>query len=99
MEIKINEKSYKPSKPKAKAWRELMEFDETKGEIDFTKYVDSHIEIIVKSFADPELTSDMLSENLEVDEILDIYREMVKWFCELLSKKMNQLPNDQPTAE
>jgi len=95
MEIKINNIKYKPNKPKAKPWREFMEFDETKAEIEFHEYVDAHVEIIIKSFANPALTADVIMDHLTVDEIMEIYRQIMTWFCELLSRKLDKIPNEQ----
>lgn len=99
MKIKINNIEFKANKPKARAWRELMEFDETKNELPFNEYVDSHVEMIVKSFANPNVTEDLLLDNLEVDEIMEIYRRLLVWFCELLSKKLDKIPNEPATVE
>lgn len=94
MEILINGKKHSPAKPKAKQWRELMEFDEIKSEIQFEKYVDSHIEIIVKSFNNPAVTVEALQDNFEVDELITIYRQLITYFCKLLSGKLDKIPND-----
>ena len=99
MKIKINESEYKPNKPKAKPWRELMEFDETKSEIEFHEYVDAHVDIIAKSFANPAVTVDLLMDNLTVDEIMEIYRQLITWFCGLLSKKLDKIPNESVAVE
>jgi len=99
MEIIINGKKYKPSKPKARAWRELMEFDETKSEINFIEYVDAHAEIIAKSFNNPLVTADMLLDNLDVDELMSIYRQTITWYCDLLSKKLDKIPNGPAAVE
>lgn len=99
MKIEINNIEYKANKPKAKAWRELIQFDEDKASLDFKEYVDSHVDIIVRSFNNKDLTEDILIDNLEVDEIMEVYRKLMSWFCEILTKKLDQLPNDQATAE
>ena len=99
MEINIDGKKYKPSKPKARVWRELMLFDEEKSGISLVDFIDAHAEIIVKTFGNPELTADMIVENKDLDEILPLYSAVFKWFCGQLNAKIAKLPNDVPAAE
>jgi len=76
-----------------------MEFDETKSEINFIEYVDAHAEIIAKSFNNPLVTADMLLDNLDVDELMSIYRQTITWYCDLLSKKLDKIPNGPAAVE
>lgn len=99
MEITINGQKYKPGKSKAKMWRELMLFDETKTDISLEDFIDVHAEIIVKTFANQDLTANMLIDNLDLDEILPLYSSVFKWFCGQLNAKTATLPNDVPTAQ
>ena len=99
MEINIDGKKYKPNKPKARAWRELMLFDEQKADIALEDFIDAHAEIIVKTFGNQDLTAKMLINNLDLDEILPLYSSTFKWFCGQLNAKTAKLPNDVPAVQ
>jgi len=99
MEINIDGKKYKPGKAKAKMWRELMLFDEEKAEIPLEDFIDAHAEMIVKTFANPDLTAEILVNQMDLEEILPLYTAVFKWFCAQLNAKIAKLPNEDPAAQ
>jgi hypothetical protein len=99
VEIIINNRKYKPGKSKAKMWRELMKFDEQKTDIPLEDFIDAHAEMIVKTFANPDITPELILENLDMDEILPLYTTVFKWFCSQLNAKAAKLPNDEPAMK
>lgn len=91
--IKIDGKEYKAKKPKARAWRELMKFDENKKDIKTDEFIDKHAELIASLFED--LSADDILDNVDIDDILKIYHDVFLWITELISSKLSVIPNAQ----
>ncbi|MBO6177823.1 MAG: hypothetical protein J6O04_01445 [Selenomonadaceae bacterium] len=91
LEIKINDKVYTAAKPKARLWKKLVNFDEHKGDLSAEEFIDAHAEIMAEVF--PELDKDFILDNVDLDEILNIYYKIFMWMTKLLTSKLNNVKN------
>jgi hypothetical protein len=92
--IKMNGEIVKPQPPKAKVWREVMRFDEIKKDIDFADFIDAHAEIIALVFGG-SITKEIILENLEIEDIVPTYRKCYRWVLDLLTSKLEKIPNGE----
>lgn len=98
MEIKINGKIHKPSKPKAGIWRQIMMFHETRTDIPTVDFIDAHAEIIAIVFANENVTKELILENIDIDEIVPLYLECFEWIINQINAKFRNLPNSDTPA-
>lgn len=100
--IVINGKKHYPGKPKAKVWRELMEFEDSRGKIDIETInfeVEKYANIIAKAFSNHEVTKELILEFIDLEDIIPLYSKTFDWFCALLRKKLANLPNVETTEK
>ncbi len=101
-QITINGKTFTAKKPKARLWREIMHYDEvetTDPGLTMTARTDKEMEIVAKVYADPAVTVDAILDSYDVDEIRQLYADVVVWLLKLWSGKLAQIPNEEsPTA-
>ncbi len=96
--IVIDGKEYTPSKPKAGVWRELMEFEETKKDIQIKDWLDKHADIIAKVFAQDGVTGPAIIANSNVDEVVPLYNKCFDWLVAITSGKLAEIPNADTAA-
>lgn len=99
MEIVIDGKTYEPARPKARVWRELMEFYEHTSGLTNVNYIDAHAEIIATVFARPEVTAETILDNIAIDDIVPLYLECHAWLSNIIHSKLIGLPNETTPAE
>jgi len=100
LKIKLNGKIYRAASPKAKVWRSVIKFDEIRTDLKTEDFIEAHAGIIAEAFAVPEVTTDAILDNLNIDEIVPLYFETFRWICELLNRKLKKIPNEEtPTKE
>lgn len=97
MDITINDKTYTATTPKAKIWREIMKFDEERTTLPNADFIDAHAIMIAKAF--PDLTSEEIIEQVDIDDIVPMYFDVFKWICGLLNNKLKQIPNVETPVE
>lgn len=84
--ITIDGRKIELPEAKARIWREIIKFDETRKEIPTADFVDRHAEIIALAFG---VTADEVLDNLEVGEILPVYLSVLTALLEMLTAKMS----------
>jgi len=84
-QIVVDGKARTIRKVYAKDWRELFKFDGERQELILVDFVDKHCEIIANLFDD--ITVEELQENFTVEEIMILYKDILKYFLQLLSSK------------
>ena len=92
--ININGKNYHPVAPKARVWREITKFDNERPGLPDVEFIDAHIGIIATVFNNPEITPDIILDNLDIDEIIPLYYETFRWIVEMLNNKLSKIPNE-----
>jgi hypothetical protein len=97
--ITLNDKTYTAPKPKVKLWRELTKFQEMNDGKDLNKVLDEVLLLISKAFNHPDITPESIEENMDLDEILPTWYQVVAWVNNAVNSKLQQLPNTHtPTA-
>ena len=91
LKIQINGETYEAAKPKARLWAKLASFDERKGGLAASEFIDAHAEIIAEVF--PALDKDFILDNVDLEDILDIYYKIFVWMTKLLTSKLNTVKN------
>lgn len=71
---------------KARVWRELIQFDERREEIETKDFIDEHAKIIAFAFG---VTQDEILDNLGVEDILPTYKATLRYVISLLSAKID----------
>lgn len=82
---------------KARAWRELMQFEEQHKNFKSAESVEKHCEIIAKLFG---VTTDDVLDNLDLDDVLPTYYRVLNYVVAILTSKLSgDKKNEQETAE
>lgn len=97
--IKINGKEYTPAPVKAKVWREVMEFQDSKKDTDVTDWIDKHAEMIAKVFARPEVSEADVLANIDLSDIVPLYNQCFDYLVEEVNAKLSQIPNAAAAAD
>lgn len=98
LQIMINGKTYTPTEPKARIWREITAFNENRREIKEGEIIEAHVKIIALAF-NKEITEETLLENLELADILPLYFKIYNWIMEKITEKLKKIPNDETPTE
>jgi hypothetical protein len=91
LKIEINGATYEAKKPKARVWKKIASFDEKKGSLAASEFIDAHAEIIAEVF--DGVDKDFILDNVDLDDILAIYYDIFVWMTKLLSSKLNAVKN------
>lgn len=90
LKIEINGETYEAKKPKARLWKKIASFDEKKGSLAASEFIDAHAEIIAEVFG---IDKDFILDDVDLEDILAIYYDIFVWMTKLLSSKLNTVKN------
>lgn len=96
-ELVINQKKYKAVPPKARAWRDFITFEEDVERIPAKDFMDRMAALIAEVFPE-EITSDVILDNIPINEIKKLYRDSFRYVIGLVYGKLEQLPNGEAGA-
>ena len=91
--INVVGKEYRVKKIKAKNWREIFKFEEERKDILIIDFIDKHCEVIAGVLEG--VTAEELQENLSVEEVMQVYSELVKYLLRLLTEKADDEKNGE----
>jgi len=93
MTIEVNGQKYEIKEIKSHEWRIFFKFDSEKREILTYEYIDKHCEIIAEMF--DGLTTKELIENLTIDNVMKIYRDILEYLMTLLTSKFDETKKNE----
>jgi hypothetical protein len=98
--ILVNGKKITLPKPKIKLWRQLIAFSEKQnnGELDAEETFDVMLDIVVGAFNHPDITKDVIEENLDMDDLNAIFVHIKSHVQGLAMLKGQQFPNGKTPA-
>jgi|GEM_PF-1031263 len=93
--ITIKNKKYTMPKPKIKLWRHLIKFSESQasGELDGEKVLDEIIDIVAIAFNNAEITKEVIEENIDFEELGNVFSFISQEVTNMVNGKMMQFPN------
>ena len=93
--ITINNKKITLPRPKIKLWRQLIKFTEQqqRGELDGEQMLDEMTNLVVVAFNHPDVTPEAIEDNLDFEELVEIFTYLGGWVDQVAATKMGQLPN------
>ena len=94
--IAINGKNIELPPVKARVWREMIQFDEKRENIETKDFIDEHAKIIAFAFG---VTQDEILDNLSVEDILPTYKATLRYVISLLSAKIDNGTQKKIEAE
>lgn len=94
-QIIISGKKYTMPKPKIRLWRCMIKFTEAqqKGELEGENVLDEMTNLVVIAFNSPEITKETVEENVDLDELIDIFKYIGEQVSSIYAKKAAQFPN------
>ena len=95
--IKISGKTYEMQEPRARMWRTFAEFDENKKNLSTAEFIDKHCEIIAMVFNG--VTADKLLDELNLSDVIKIYRDCYICLSELMTSKLQVLEKNSAGGE
>ena len=95
--IEIKGQRYEIKHVKACDWRDFFKFDSEKKDILTYDFLDKHCEVIA-GFFDGVSTEDLL-ENLEIEDILKIYNDILVYLMNLITSKLKINEKNAGTGE
>ena len=90
--LKINGEIVHPDRPKAKVWREVMQFDEEKKSFSDASLIEEYAKMLAVAFGG-KVTAEKIIESVDLEDIIPAYRDVYVWLIEIASKKLEQIPN------
>lgn len=99
-QIIINGKKYTMPKPKIKLWRHMIKFTEAQqnGELEGENVLDEMTNLVVIAFNSPEVTRETVEENIDFDELTEIFKYIGEQVSSIYVKKVSQFPNGTTPA-
>ena len=93
--ITLKGKTYTAPPPKVKRWREVTRFkdkfsDKEQGDQEALSEMER---LIAAAFNHPEITAQVIEEELDLDEFVPLFYQIAGWVAEVVSRKMAELPN------
>ena len=85
--ITINGVEIKAGSPKARVWREMNEFSFSAAD----DVVDGMVDLIVKTFNKPEITADTVYENVELGDIVKLYKTCCNYVLGIFTEAMENI--------
>lgn len=94
-QITINGKKHTMPKPKIKLWRHLIKFTEAQqsGELEGERVLDEMMNLVVIAFNSPEITKETVEENVDFDELVNLFKYIGQHVADISNAKMAQIPN------
>ena len=96
--LKINGEIVHPERPKAKAWRQVMKFDEAEKSFSDADLMVGYAKKIAIAFGN-DITAEQVLESVDLEDVIPIYREIYSWLVAIATKKLNQIPNGAAPEE
>ena len=93
--ITLNGEEVQATKPKAIAWRKLMEFDQNKAEVPAAEYITKHCEALAYIYP---VDAERIEEEADLDEIYFAYHNALVYITGLLTAKLGS-DNDEKNGE
>ena len=92
--ITLKGKTYTATPPKVKLWREVTKFkdkfgDKEQGDEEALSEMER---LIAAAFNHPEITAEVIEEELDLDEFVPLFYQIAGWVAEAVSRKMAELP-------
>ena len=99
--ITLKGKTYTAPAPKVKLWREVTRFkdkfsDKEQGDEEALSEMER---LIAAAFNRPEITAEVIEEELDLDEFVPLFYQIAGWVAEVVSRKMTELPNGIPPMD
>ena len=99
--ITLKGKTYTAPPPKVKLWREVTRFkdkfgDKEQGDEEALSEMER---LIAAAFNHPEITAEVIEEELDLDEFVPLFYQIAGWVAEAVSRKMTELPNQVPPTD
>ena len=85
----LDGKEYEMKPVKAKIWRIMLQFEQSKKDIDISLFIKSHCEILEELFC---VDADKIEDEADLQEITKTYLECFTYVMNLVTKKEEQLP-------
>ena len=94
-QIVVNNKKITMPKPKIKLWRHMVKFTEQqqRGELDGEQLLDEMTNLVVVAFNHPDVTPEAIEDNLDFEELVEIFTYLGEWVNQVAATKMGQIPN------
>lgn len=86
--ITIEGKTYEMPRPKGRAWRKWVEFDEKLEDTATVEVIEKRCEYLSDVYG---LPTDVLLDNLYLDEITQAYRDVMSYLILLVSGKLEEV--------
>ncbi len=105
LKIFIDGEEITAKSPKAKIWREYEKFDNERMELlenldsNVGMWLEAHAEIIAKVFNDDRITAESILDNVNIDDIVPLYKDCYWYLVGLISSKLKKLPNAPTPTE
>ena len=94
-QILVGNRKITMPKPKIKLWRQLIKFTEQqqRGELDGEQMLDEMTNLVVVAFNHPDVTPEAIEDNLDFEELVEIFTYLGEWVNQVAATKMGQIPN------
>lgn len=92
----LDGKEYIAKAPKAKIWREILAFDKNKKDLDIEDFILAHCKILASIF---DVDAEEIEDKAALEDIVSLYQQCFVWITGLITRKMNELPDENPKNE
>ena len=90
---------YKAPKPKMRLLRKCMKFNAVGGNIQTEEGYDMILDLICDTFRDQGVTSEVLEEKMDMDDLMPIVTDIVNWIGAKLNANVTEGPNPPAPRE
>lgn len=90
---------YKAPKPKMRLLRKCMKFNAVGGNIQTEEGYDMILDLICDTFRDQGVTSEVLEEKMDMDDLMPIVTDIVNWIGAKLNANVTEAPNSPAPTE
>lgn len=95
--LNIDGKEITPDRVRMKVWRELLKEDDA-GK-DMADRMDYYMQMIVAVFGRSEVTMDVLDDVLDVEDVIPLYSQCVRYVFGLATARLDKLPKNAEAPE
>lgn len=88
----LDGKTYEMKPVKAKIWRIMLQFEQSKKDIDISMFIKSHCEILEQLFC---VDADKIEDEAALEDITKTYTDCFAYVMQLITKKTKELPEDE----
>lgn len=90
--IILRGKVYKARMPKVRAWRDFIAFETRTADIPAEEFLERMAALVASVFDEP-VNAKMIVNELPIDQLRPLYKEIFEWIVFLVNGKMAELPN------